>query len=578
MIVFRRIAANSTLSNEAGLVNAVKSQHLNEISFVKRPVPRPKTFDHSTDEPSVPQPVSAETPAPEPAAPPVVGPSRRGSPDLIYWIVGGCLCLAAGLVMLVLAAALGNRSERRQVARVPARKTAEDELIVRRPPPRPALQRPAKVTTSTAGRLTSEQYRDLSSGPVTNHVTGTTVPTENFSDSDRDALVDRAVVASGVAGSATTEVPAAASSASPADSATSPAATPPQPEPPAAAPNPLADLPSAFDLPQLGTVTNDPAALAATIGPLDLAGSAAAFRLVGGDSALNSGKFTLRPNEANSGATCWLTGADPQEGIEQAVADFVIDHDELTFRWLTEENTHGADALRNCILRIAVGEHAHEIALREPVVGKPLVATTQSVGASVSTAVPHLPSKTRLSVEVTGLGSLTNYEVDTSESLDGRGPIFVDLKDDQDNRLLTERVSFRITSSGLIEFKTIPMTFQGQRRVALDVNQAAAEVRRLQVQKQAMDAAFVALQKQLKKQPQQIAAATAQYDQQSQALSAQLDQLKALSDLCEQVHNKEEIHYRVFTTVGDTEMDILRTEATDAASAAEQPVDPAGVP
>lgn len=181
---------------------------------------------------------------------------------------------------------------------------------------------------------------------------------------------------------------------------------PPKPAPKAAPPaNPFAGFAKALDLPPLSG-SGDEASAATTpvaLGPCKVDEKALIIlRLLGGETALRSGKQTFLLDAANGGTAerDWEIRCGT-ENENVVVATLSAKDGQLMFQWTDEGVKNPASPyLANCMLEMSAGSGNHKCGLRKPVTVEPLVIDLDKPNAGAKWTIEALPDERLMEVEV----------------------------------------------------------------------------------------------------------------------------------------------------------------------------------
>lgn len=214
--------------------------------------------------------------------------------------------------------------------------------------------------------------------------------------------------------------PSKPSQAKTADNKKSPPAAPskPQPSPPSQPPvansNPLGKLPAAVDLPDYKLIFaaegQMPVVFVDSIAPNMI--DKMQLTLFGGQSAFASGEFALRPTaktgEPSPSEREWTVRFSSQ-GKAIDVGKFYLHRAtganqpetyELRFAWLKQTIRRGIDSLRNCLVRVTIGDQRGMVALRKTVSTQPLAVIRDNEASFERAALPALPPRGQLRLKM----------------------------------------------------------------------------------------------------------------------------------------------------------------------------------
>ncbi|MCE9556397.1 MAG: hypothetical protein K8T91_23865 [Planctomycetes bacterium] len=161
---------------------------------------------------------------------------------------------------------------------------------------------------------------------------------------------------------------------------------------------PGAIVAASLDMTVLGTVNFEPAQIT--------------LSLLGGEVASHElGTFHLQSSPTKTQPFRWLARYQNPAGQTAPIAEFVLSDRQLKFGWRAESKAHEeAHCLRNCLLKLAVGEKAQPVALRTPLGGKHLKLGLKNKTNEAYT-IPWLPKGGRMKLELL----LDNIELPSHE-------------------------------------------------------------------------------------------------------------------------------------------------------------------
>lgn len=88
---------------------------------------------------------------------------------------------------------------------------------------------------------------------------------------------------------------------------------------------------------------------------------------------------------------------------------------------------------------------------------------------------------------------------------------------------------------------------------------AAETLTQLQSQMTLLDTQMEQARRRLRRNKAGLQQATDAYNRQASALQSQIAGLQKINSLCQEMHNKAQLHFRVFSKVGEDEVDLLKT-------------------
>lgn len=186
--------------------------------------------------------------------------------------------------------------------------------------------------------------------------------------------------------------------------------------------NPLRGLPTEVDLPPLGDdeaaqPTLDVAAIPAPVA------RQLRIRLLGGEFAAGrSTQFALRAATEPHAAswTVLLENRDEDEAEGVAIARVSVEDSRLRFAWESAASAREqATCLRNCVLRLGVQRHVHDVRLRTAVEVEPLVVDLKRPKVDERWNLDAAPDPRQVRFEVTQLEDPfpNNYNLDPVEPI-----------------------------------------------------------------------------------------------------------------------------------------------------------------
>jgi hypothetical protein len=366
--------------------------------------------------------------------------------------------------------------------------------------------------------------------------------------------------------------PAEAPAAEPKTETVAAAAAAPEPAPPAPEKKPEPPKPAkqepfkefakdAIALPPL-----ESGADAASLQPVSLAvvhddPEAGCFlRLVGGETAHRARNvFTLEPDAQgfrNRAWTAFVGKGDAQSGAATPIAKLHLnEQDQLMFQWTpeaTKEDT--ANYLRNCALNISIGSASKDVALRETTIVEPLALFDKPMKKE-QYALEYPPNPDQLQVQITKLeGPLPEHNLTpppTVAAVDGKAQIAFG-KPPHQILLLEVRSDFK----SKLELSIAPYLKVNNNTVKFTpaaVQQAAAQFDGIYKQ---MQAAVTQAKGREKEQLEQVMP-------QQQELAAQF---MTLAQQAPALKDGSRMHFRVYVTVGQKEVELMKTGDAPAAA------------
>ncbi|MEX2176742.1 MAG: protein kinase [Pirellulaceae bacterium] len=356
-----------------------------------------------------------------------------------------------------------------------------------------------------------------------------------------------------------------------------PAPAKPAPAKPAPPPNPFEGFPATVSLPALPANNSEPSAEALAplvLGPCVVDEKALVIaRLKGGEGVVKGGKLKFEMNAAQDGTALrdWeisLAGGD----APVVVALLSAKDNQLSFQWTAAAaKQEAAPLLCNVALEFSAGPGSHEVVLRTLQTGPPLVFDVEKP-ASVRWALESLPDPQKVFLEVTGVtGGEVKHKADNLQ-MEAVDTNFVWTGAAEEALILGLKLTSSINARG-IEVKSSPqIKMSGMTKpVTIQKRKLNAAANDIQQQRAMLMNNLQAIgdKKDKGRIDQQRNLANAALEKVNQA-AGELEQLAALmTDL----HEKGQVHFRVYYDTGEGQIDLLVTEAGAAAEG--QPEQPA---
>lgn len=321
-----------------------------------------------------------------------------------------------------------------------------------------------------------------------------------------------------------------------------------------------------------------------------LAIASASPEILGSQSA-----FQVELKAANEGTLRWLVQLVSQSpkaadsfGGRLPVAEFLVRGGQMGFRWLSEGRSAVAQMLRNCLLILKVNGITYSMALRSPqlIPAQPVDLEKSLVAIPLPGA--WLPKTTELSLELLELQGFAGSAVVPQRSVKGTSQdLQILVKPDVPQVDLRMRLS---TSGGPAVLRVTPLVIdRDQDELPLTLSRLATmkrtlpvalvnaresysensgRLRRLQSDYQRVlntsDAVLqgrkALLLTSLSKDIQKAQVATARSADQISRAEARLAVLPGLQKVADNLHQRASLSFRVYFTVGEKEVDILRAE------------------
>lgn len=355
-----------------------------------------------------------------------------------------------------------------------------------------------------------------------------------------------------------------------------PKAEPAKPEPakpapakPAAASNTFQGLPTAIDLPKLTPGMTDPSAdalVSLVIGPCTPDTTA---QLKGGQSALRGGKttFELREGKDDQSLGKW----DVVMTIAQAplnIAQLSVQNKQLAFQWTAEgAKNESSPYLGNCKLVLSAGTDQHEISLRKPIEGEPLLVDLEKPGATVKWTVEHLPDPRKIVVEISRLGeAFPAHKFDPSPTMEGNSAdTLVWIGADPENALLGIKFESSQTPK-FVQVKGAAQLKSGGKAEPLIKRKLLEFVKGIDSRRFALLKKQEAFEKAEAKTDTQKKIRQVELDntkKELEGLAATEEQTKQVQQLIEELKEKSEVHFRVYYLADESsQVDLVVTDTT----------------
>jgi serine/threonine protein kinase len=345
-----------------------------------------------------------------------------------------------------------------------------------------------------------------------------------------------------------------------------PTETKPEPEKPAAPSNPFAGFATSATLPKLApSATAEPPADALAplaLGPCIVDEKALVIiQLKGGDGAIRGGKqkFEIAAGQGGTALRDWeisLAGGT----ANVVVALLSVKENQLMFQW-TPDGAKQASAplLCNCGLHLSAGSGQHDVALRTPIKGEPLVVGLEKGGSAVKWEIDLLPDPNKVFLEISKLeGGFLKQKFKERQTLEGSDKTEIWTGSDETAMPL----GLRITST--VKTQSIEVECSPQYQVRGVTRQPKALVKKeLGVLEKQFDQARFVVNKKIEAASKAKGEAA---ERQANLGKVELDkvnqaddQLKELKSLIENLDGKGEIHFRVYYQTEDGPIDLLVT-------------------
>ncbi len=340
------------------------------------------------------------------------------------------------------------------------------------------------------------------------------------------------------------------------------------PAPPAV--NPFSELAQTVEIPEV----NDTSEF--EMGSLDLPPEVPFnVTLLGGNNVLRApSRFQLdAADPATGGAWRVLLIGDKQDpDREWPLGQISAREGKLVFQWLAEaEKLPVATLFRNCVLRCVSKAHTHNLRMREPMEVNALKMSLLKPSASESYRVPALPESDIVKFQVTRLDDpFPPHTFKPAEAIEADGgKVTAILGEAADEQVVTLEIEPQLKRAVIVKCSAFFQLVPGQRPEPLTASKfetAAGQVLRNQ---EAMNATVQQMCAYNQKLPGNDAKKKGVENQLKieEARLVQISQvtqkLEILSELRSTLKDGGAVHYRMFFTVDDCEVELLRTVATD---------------
>jgi len=312
----------------------------------------------------------------------------------------------------------------------------------------------------------------------------------------------------------------------------------------------LAELPDFVDLPPPAAADESPAIF--QIGFVRLqASETVQFDLLGGSGALGErGSFEIEPGETPRSARVLMATRDdePDAGQILSVARVAVEDQRLTFLWLIDNEVLDAFFLRNCVLRLSVDGRSRNVALRVPDRVGGLFVDVRSGGTTFQGRVPDLPRRASVWLEVSPPAAvLPAYVFDGPLRCEPGDRITLRLRGESQQDLLVLHLAFFARRQGQFTVAVRTLAPDGKR---FDPRAAEQRLAALQSQRTLIETQYQNLPEAAR------TAFQAQYQQQTEALDAQIAVLLELNDACQRLLDAP-LAFRVFLRHRDVDVDLI---------------------
>lgn len=347
-----------------------------------------------------------------------------------------------------------------------------------------------------------------------------------------------------------------------------PEPAPPKPPTPPPAPKPVADpfkdFPAVVDLapPAADAAANQPVALGKVV--IDPKAICVVHLLGGSNAFKGKQKFIIEAADNGTALRDWeirLTDAAAETGGKK-VAHLSLKDETLSLQWTPDATTEPfAGSLANCLLRLATGPKAHQVALRTAVTAEPMKFDMLK-GGTGKWDIPNMPDPAKVQLEFSLEGPFPPY------SLDGVQPVTADkgsisfvfaLGDKpEDKQVLALKLDVstkkNLQASVSTYFKPVFATKPDKLTKA---NFGKAQLAIVAQQRQAF--AIIEQMKKLNKQDEQSQQQLLQMEGQHNSLLKGVAQLQEVAKLLEEVGEGGRIHVRAYYLADDKKVELLNT-------------------
>jgi len=334
-------------------------------------------------------------------------------------------------------------------------------------------------------------------------------------------------------------------------------------EEPVERPSPFCDLPRQAALPAVDGGSKPGALGPVQLGPED----ECSVELIAPASAREAA-VTLDPSHPFEGQMTWLVRLKSSaDGKATAVGRFLLSREQLSYQWAPQATTiKEAQTIRQCVLRLKCGDDAHVLALQTPSVPEPITADFERNSMRALVNVDWSGDPEALRVEITSLeGAFPPHSFESDKKLlKAADDSTRMLLGEEKNRPLAINVETSLTPKlqlVLTPYFQVLRQEQEQRfnvRIASQVSQKIV----LGGRKTQEDLAAAEKRKTNSRddtQTEKIEARIAELKLQLQEYKTSFEQIQKLKEFYQQVHKKGKIHFRVFYTIDEHEIDLVRT-------------------
>ncbi len=323
-------------------------------------------------------------------------------------------------------------------------------------------------------------------------------------------------------------------------------------------PDPFRRLATAVDLPVLrpSSGSGGQPVQPVSLGELDLEGEAVCAIELRSSLDAVPGKRHFAMDRGPSGES-WLIhlDSDAQQGPQVQRTDLArirLDQQTLKFQWIEGVGPARGDYLRNCGLLVRVGQQSHWLPLCRPKMVKPPVLDLDGGLARVSLpTTQRMPKAARLRLQVTALeGPFSEHGFRPVDGISENGQVEVFLSGAD---LPGVRLRVRLVGRGRAASVQVAAVYQLADRVERKLK--IEEVVRLARESYALQSLTEQTRDKLKKKDPR----RSELQRQIKLLEDAQHQLKALVGMYRRIHKIGKVHFRVFHTIDDREIDLFVT-------------------
>lgn len=482
------------------------------------------------------------------------------------WLIGGVCAglLGVSVLGLILFARPRSTPPGEQVA---AAGDVQDDAAQQRARDDRESQRPKKsrVTNdedSTAGRL----------APNTNPAASLTWDKEPVGASRTGELL-------GVKDLDGEAPPATGDDSSSTEGATTPADPPPETAPVAV--NPLAALPRAVKLPRRGADDLKAPTSPVVLTRVDVDKSkSVSLKLPAAALAGGSGRYDLLPRSAgeetveDGGPQLWDVQHTSAAGQSNIVGAYELDDGELSFAWSPRATAEEMTQLQNRPLEISAGEFAATISQRTPSEMPPLVVRVDSGAIGSTAAIESPPENADIYLAVDEFGSeFPAHQWEPANTIRVGKETDLRFGTPEDTYQLALRFTAEPAGPNKVRIEARPMFREGstQKWDYFRPKATAQMLARLQAEESLIDTQMEQIRQRYRRNPTALQQYSAALNQKSSVLQARIANLQRISDDCQAMQDKAQVHFRLYAQDGDTQIDLVQTTKEESDAIAPKP-------